>query len=89
MLGSPLFHSWRFIGEKEKTHDRKIFVYIATSLDGFIARKNGDLDWLPAGEEGGEDFGYAEFMSTIDYVVMGRNTFEKVLTFGGWHYDKK
>jgi dihydrofolate reductase len=35
----------------------KIFVYIAVSLDGFIARKNGDLDWLPAGEEGGEDFG--------------------------------
>ena len=67
----------------------KISVYIAASLDGFIARKNGDLDWLPAGEEGGEDFGYAEFMSTIDHVVMGRNTFEKVLTFGGWHYDKK
>jgi dihydrofolate reductase len=67
----------------------KIFVYIAASLDGFIARKNGDLDWLPAGEQDGQDFGYAEFMSTIDYVVMGRNTFEKVLTFGGWHYDKK
>jgi dihydrofolate reductase len=66
----------------------KIFVYIAASLDGFIARKNGDLDWLPAGEEGGEDFGYAEFMSTIDHVVMGRNTFEKVLTFGIWNYDK-
>jgi dihydrofolate reductase len=67
----------------------KILVYIATSLDGFIARKNGDLDWLPAGAEGDEDFGYAEFMSSIDHVVMGRNTFEKVLTFGGWHYGKK
>jgi dihydrofolate reductase len=67
----------------------KISVYIAASLDGFIARKNGDLDWLPAGEVGGEDFGYAEFMSTIDYVVMGRKTFEKVLTFGGWHYSQK
>ena len=67
----------------------KISVYIAASLDGFIARKNGDLDWLPAGEQDGQDFGYAEFMSTIDYVVMGRNTFEKVLTFGGWHYNKK
>ena len=66
----------------------KTSVYIAASLDGFIARKNGDLDWLPAGEGGGEDFGYVEFMSTIDHVVMGRNTFEKVLTFGGWHYDK-
>jgi dihydrofolate reductase len=67
----------------------KISVYIAASLDGFIARKNGDLDWLPAGQEGSEDYGYAEFMSTIDHIVMGRNTFEKVLTFGGWHYDKK
>ena len=67
----------------------KVSVYIATSLDGFIARKNGDIDWLPAPVEGGEDFGYAEFMSTVDCVVMGRNTFEKVLTFSGWHYDKK
>jgi dihydrofolate reductase len=67
----------------------KISVYIATSLDGFIARKNGDLDWLPPGEQDGEDFGYAQFMSAVDYVVMGRNTFEKVLTFGGWHYNKK
>ena len=67
----------------------KISVYIAASLDGFIARKNGDLDWLPPGEQDGEDFGYAEFMSTVDYVVMGRNTFEKVITFGGWNYDKK
>jgi dihydrofolate reductase len=67
----------------------KISVYIAVSLDGFIARKNGNLDWLPASKEDGEDFGYAEFMSTIDHVVMGRNTFEKVLTFGGWHYSQK
>ena len=49
----------------------KISVYIAVSLDGFIARKNGDLNWLPAGEEGGEDFGYLAFMSTIDHIVMG------------------
>ena len=67
----------------------KVSVYIAASLDGFIARKNGDLDWLPAGKEGGEDFGYADFMSNIDHIVMGRNTFEKVLTFGEWQYDKK
>lgn len=67
----------------------KVSVYIATSLDGFIARKNSDLDWLPTPAEGGEDFGYAKFMSTIDHIVMGRNTFEKVLTFGSWHYNKK
>lgn len=67
----------------------KISVYIATSADGFIARKNGDIDWLPPGSEGGEDYGYAEFISTVDYIVMGRNSFEKVLTFGEWQYDKK
>ncbi len=66
----------------------KVSVYIATSLDGFIARENGDIDWL-AGGESDEDYGYAEFMSAIDHVVMGRNTYEKVLTFGGWPYQKK
>ena len=67
----------------------KISVYIATSADGFIARKNGDIDWLPPGSESGEDYGYAEFMSAIDHIVMGRNSFEKVITFGAWPYDKK
>ncbi len=67
----------------------KISVYIATSLDGFIARKDGGLDWLPPGSEGNEDYGYAEFISTVDHIVMGRNSFEKVLTFGEWPYDKK
>ncbi len=67
----------------------KISVYIATSLDGFIARKNGDIDWLPPGSEGNEDYGYAEFMSTIDHIIMGRNSFEKVFTFGEWPYNKK
>ena len=67
----------------------KISVYIATSLDGFIARKDGSLDWLPPGSEGNEDYGYAEFTSTVDHIVMGRNSFEKVLTFGEWPYDKK
>jgi dihydrofolate reductase len=66
----------------------KVSVYIATSLDGFIARKNGDIDWLSGGE-GSEEYGYAEFMSTVDFIVMGRNTYEKVLTFGGWPYQKK
>jgi dihydrofolate reductase len=66
----------------------KVSVYIAASLDGFIARKNGDIDWLTGGE-GSEDYGYAEFMAGIDNIVMGRNTYEKVLTFGGWPYEKK
>jgi dihydrofolate reductase len=66
----------------------KVSVYIATSLDGWIARRNGDIDWLSGGE-GGEDYGYAEFMATIDHIVMGRNTYEKVMTFGAWPYEKK
>jgi len=62
-------------------------VYIATSLDGFIARRNGDIDWLgkpPAGE----DYGYKKFMDTVDILVMGRNTYEKVQSFGFWPYGK-
>jgi dihydrofolate reductase len=67
----------------------KISVYIATSLDGFIARKDGGLDWLPPIGEGGEDYGYGEFISSIDCIVMGRNTFEKVLDFDSWPYTQK
>jgi dihydrofolate reductase len=66
----------------------KVSVYIATSLDGLIARPNGDIDWLAGGEEA-EDYGYADFISSVDHIVMGRNTYEKVLTFGGWPYEKK
>ncbi len=65
------------------------YVYIATSLDGFIATSNGGLDWLeklPNPEH--SDYGYAEFIDSVDAVVMGRNTFEKVLTFGQWIYTK-
>ena len=55
-----------------------ISVFIGTSLDGFIARPNGDLDFLPAG--GGEPHGYDEFIASVDALVIGRKTFEKVLT---------
>jgi dihydrofolate reductase len=66
----------------------KVSAYIATSLDGYIARRNGDIDWLAGGEEA-ENYGYAEFISSVDHIVMGRNTYEKVLTFGSWPYEKK
>lgn len=66
----------------------KVSVYIAASLDGFIARKNGDIDWLTGGEAD-QDYGYAAFIATIDHIVMGRNTYEKVLSFGAWPYNKK
>jgi dihydrofolate reductase len=65
----------------------KATVFIGTSVDGFIARANGDLDFLPAG--GGEPHGYDEFMATVDALVIGRKTFETVLTFDGWPYGTK
>ncbi|MFC2007006.1 dihydrofolate reductase family protein [Chloroflexota bacterium] len=64
------------------------YVYVAASLDGFIATNNGGLEWLdeiPNPEQ--SDYGYAEFMTGIDAIVMGRKTFEKVLSFGSWQYD--
>lgn len=67
----------------------KASVYIAASLDGFIARDNGDLDWLLGASTSTDDHGYAEFMQTIDALVMGRGTYEKVLTFDDWPYAGK
>lgn len=69
----------------------KVSIFIATSLDGFIAREDGNLDWLPLGGSGEEleDYGYQAFMDTVDVLVMGRNTYEKVLTFSDWPYGTK
>jgi dihydrofolate reductase len=74
-------------------HDRarpECSVFVGVSLDGFIARLNGDLDWL-MGEGGGDstEYGYNEFIAGIDTIVMGRKTFEKVLTFDKWYYGTK
>ena len=68
------------------TRTSSINVYIATSLDGFIARKDGSIDWLPTPSEG-EDYGWSEFISQIDAIIMGRITFEKVLSFDKWPYE--
>ena len=62
-------------------------VFIGTSVDGFIARTNGDLDFLPA--DGGEPHGYDEFMASVDAIVIGRKTFETVLAFPEWPYGDK
>jgi len=64
-----------------------VSVFVGTSLDGFIARLNGDFDFLLEG--GGEPHGYDEFMASVDALVIGRNTFEKVLTLGAWPYGEK
>ena len=65
-------------------------MFIATSLDGFIAREDGDIAWLTEGYESkaGEDYGYEAFIDTVDVLVMGRGTYEQVLGFGAWPYKK-
>ena len=65
----------------------KASVFVGTSLDGYIARVNGALDFLPA--DGGEPHGYTEFMATVDALVIGRNTFDTVLAFESWPYGDK
>lgn len=61
-------------------------VFVGTSLDGFLARPNGELDFLDAG--GNEPHGYEEFIASVDAIVIGRNTFDVVLGFGSWPYQK-
>lgn len=68
----------------------EIAVFVATSLDGYIARSDGSMDWLNEANRGvprGEDCGYAAFVATVDVLVMGRASFEQVLTFESWPYD--
>ncbi|MCG8649868.1 MAG: dihydrofolate reductase family protein, partial [Pirellulales bacterium] len=67
----------------------KVSVFIATSLDGYIARSDGGIDWLDAANATvppGEDCGFGAMMQSVDALVMGRNTYEQVLTFGDWVY---
>ncbi|MGB0044611.1 MAG: dihydrofolate reductase family protein [Terriglobales bacterium] len=64
-----------------------VSVFIGTSLDGFIARRNGEFDFLPEG--GGEPHGYDEFIASVDTLVIGRKTFETVLAFATWPYGNK
>ncbi len=58
---------------------RKLFIYIACSLDGYIAKPNDDLSFLDVASKEGEDYGYAEFISTIDTVIVGRKTYDWVM----------
>jgi dihydrofolate reductase len=67
----------------------KSIVFIGTSLDGFIARKDGDFDWLTQFANDEAIHAYEEFINRIDAIVIGRGTFEKVLTFPSWPYEKK
>lgn len=65
--------------------------FIALSLDGYIARRDGSIDWLQGNAEpaADEDYGFQAFFDSVDALVMGRNTFDKVLGFEGWAYGEK
>lgn len=69
-------------------HSRKTILYVAASLDGFIADQEGGIGWL---EEyaGHGDYGYQAFLESVDTIVMGRTTYDQVLTFGAWPYAGK
>jgi dihydrofolate reductase len=70
----------------------KCSVFIATSLDGFIARSDGRIDWLDEANRlipPGEDCGFASFFASVDALVMGRATFETLLKFPEWPYESK
>lgn len=63
-------------------------VFIAASLDGYIARQDGDIGWLLQRDDPTEDHGYMAFIADKDWIVMGRRTYEKVLAFDEWPYDR-
>ncbi|CDZ80245.1 5-amino-6-(5-phosphoribosylamino)uracil reductase [Candidatus Rubidus massiliensis] len=67
----------------------KVSIYIAASIDGYIARPDGNIDWLLYGHSGDEDYGYKSFISSIDVVIMGKNTYEVVNNFDTWGYTGK
>jgi dihydrofolate reductase len=64
---------------------RRLILYIATSLDGYIARTSGEVDWLFTDQ----DYGYTNFLAGVDTILMGRKTYEQVLTFGEFPYQTK
>lgn len=67
---------------------RKLAIFIATSLDGYIAKPNDDLSFLRSVEKEGEDYGYSEFAATVDTIILGRKTYDWVLKeIGPSHYD--
>lgn len=73
------------------TPKTRVSVFIGTSVDGYIARPDGDIAWMHEVEplEGGDDAGYGEMLASVDALVMGRGSFEKVLEFEDWSYGEK
>ncbi|MDC7125207.1 MAG: dihydrofolate reductase family protein [Spirochaetales bacterium] len=67
----------------------KVTYYVATSLDGFIAKENGDVSWLDTMDIDMAETGYDEFFASIDGLVMGGNTYDFVFNYGSWPYGNK
>ncbi|MNK59557.1 Dihydrofolate reductase [compost metagenome] len=64
-------------------------VFIAVSLDGYIARRDGGIDWLHSVDMPGEDYGYQAFFDSVDVVLLGRKSYDVVLGFPEWYYGDK
>jgi dihydrofolate reductase len=62
--------------------NRKVILYIASSLDGYIAQPNEDLSFLSIVDQEGQDYGYSDFVKTVDTVIVGRKTYDKVISMG-------
>lgn len=67
----------------------KVTLYIAASLDGYIAQSDGNIDWLEMVEVPGEDYGYANFYASVDAIALGSKTYELALSFEPWPYSGK
>ena len=67
----------------------KVTYYVAASLDGYIAKPDGDVSWLEELNIPPEEAGYEEFFSTVDALVMGRGTYDIIYAFGAWPYGEK
>lgn len=82
--GEGAMSGWERVGLSHMG-EPNVKLFIASSLDGFIARTDGSVDWLFTDD----DYGYAEFYETVDVLVMGRKTYDQVLGFGEWPYQGK
>lgn len=71
-------------------NNRKLILYIAMSLDGYIAKKDDDISFLFEVEKEGEDYGHSAFLETVDTIIVGRKTYDKILSMGiEWPYGSR
>ena len=70
--------------------NRKLILYIAMSLDGYIAKQDDDISFLSEVEKEGEDYGFSTFMESVDTIIVGRKTYDKILSMGiEWPYGSR